>query len=143
MTAALPRLYFRTRETGALVFRIDDENRNARLDLVPLAVVNLRNGQVKPQGGRVLTESEQADIAAWIEARQATLAARALDDIRRAIDHLNAVAQWAQASASDDALEAVTDPLLLAMHDLRGVLVKRKADRLLAGQPDLPDDGDD
>ena len=135
MSATLPRLYFRTRETGALVFRIDDENRNARLDLIPVAVVNLRNGQVKPQGGKSLSEDENAQIATWIAAREAELAARALDDIRRAIDHLNAVAHWAQTTATDDDLETVTDPLLMAMHDLRGVLVKRKADRLMASDP--------
>ena len=32
--------------------------------------------------------------------------------------------------ATDAQLEAVTDQLLLAMHDLRSMLVRRKADRL-------------
>jgi hypothetical protein len=35
-----------------------------------------------------------------------------------------------QTRASDDQLDLVTDALLLAMHDLRTVLVRRKADRL-------------
>ena len=63
--------------------------------------------------------------------RQATLAARDLDDISRAIDHLNLTTHWAQTRASDAELEAVTDSLLLAMHDLRSVLVRKKADRLM------------
>ena len=33
-------------------------------------------------------------------------------------------------------LEAVTDDLLLAMHDLRSVLVRKKADRLMKGDAD-------
>jgi hypothetical protein len=129
--AALPEFYFRVRETGAAVFRVDTENRNRRLELEPIAVANLRNGQIRPQGDRPLSAAEEAAIRAWMEARKAELAARELDDVRRAIDGLNAVAQWAQARASDDEIEAVADALLLAMHDLRGVLVRRKAARLM------------
>ena len=35
-------------------------------------------------------------------------------------------------------LEAVTDDLLLAMHDLRSVLVRKKADRLSKAQTGKP-----
>ncbi|MEN9408213.1 MAG: hypothetical protein RL216_187, partial [Pseudomonadota bacterium] len=62
--------------------------------------------------------------------RSATLARRDMDDIHRTIDHLNLTAQWAQSRASEADLDEVTDTLLLAMHDLRSVLVKRKADRI-------------
>ena len=58
------------------------------------------------------------------------LASRDIDDIHRAVDHMNMTTQWAQTRASDAQLDAVTDTLLLAMHDLRTVLVRRKADRL-------------
>ncbi|MFT6025713.1 MAG: hypothetical protein ACI9PY_003858, partial [Ascidiaceihabitans sp.] len=34
---------------------------------------------------------------------------------------------------SDEQLDAVTDDLLLAMHDLRSTLVRKKADRLTKG----------
>jgi hypothetical protein len=36
-----------------------------------------------------------------------------------------------QSRASDAELDQVTDALLLAMHDLRTVLIRRKADRLM------------
>jgi hypothetical protein len=36
-----------------------------------------------------------------------------------------------QSKANNEQLEAVTDQLLLAMHDLRSTLVRKKADRLL------------
>ncbi|MDG1868808.1 MAG: hypothetical protein P8J00_13925 [Yoonia sp.] len=39
--------------------------------------------------------------------------------------------QWVQSKASEAQLEDVTDALLLAMHDLRTVLVRKKADRLI------------
>ena len=129
--SALPELYFRVRENGALVFRVDAANRSRRLDLEQIAAVNLRNDVVRPLGEQVLSAAEEAAIRGWIEARRAQLAARELDDIARAVDHLNHVAQWAQARATDAEIEAVADGLLLAMHDLRAVLVRRKADRLM------------
>ena len=58
------------------------------------------------------------------------LAERDLDDILRTVDHLNLTTHWAQSRASEDDLERITDTLLLAMHDLRGVLVRKKAERL-------------
>jgi hypothetical protein len=126
----LPDYFFRVRENGALVFRLDSENRNRRLEMDQIATVNIKNGEIKPHGERKLTPADMAEIRAWMARRVEVLAARDVDDILRAVDHLNLTAQWAQSRATDDQLEAVTDPLLLAMHDLRTVLVRRKAERL-------------
>ncbi|WP_170770301.1 hypothetical protein [Ruegeria lacuscaerulensis] len=126
----LPEYYFRVRENGAAVFRIDTENRQRRIEMDQIAVINIRNGEVKPQGQRTLTETDQAAITRWIEDRTALLAQRDMDDIHRAVDYLNLTTQWAQSKATDEQLEDVTDRLLLAMHDLRSVLVRKKADRL-------------
>ena len=131
MSSDLPDYYFRVRENGALVFRLDTENRNRRIEMDQIAVVNIRNGEVKPHGGRELTKADMAEITAWMEERQATLAARDIDDILRAVDHMNLTTQWAQSRATPEQLDHVTDALLLAMHDLRTVLVRKKADRLL------------
>jgi hypothetical protein len=131
MSGDLPAHYFRIRENGAAVFRVDTENRQRRIELEEIAFVNTRNGNIKPHGDAELTEADRAAIAEWLAARQAELAAREVDDILRAIDHLNLTTHWAQTRASDEALEAVTDRLLLAMHDLRSVLVRRKAERLM------------
>ncbi len=134
MSGDLPEFYFRIRENGATVFRIDTENRQRRIEMEEIAVVNVRNGNVKPHGDRPLTGAETKAIADWMEARLALLASRDIDDIFRAVDHMNLTTQWAQSKATDDQLEAVTDTLLLAMHDLRSVLVRKKADRLLKAQ---------
>ncbi|MGB3406530.1 MAG: hypothetical protein WBA67_03465 [Jannaschia sp.] len=131
MTNGLPPYYFRVKDNGALVFRVDAENRQRRLELDQIATVNINNGQVKAQGDTVLTAEDETAINDWITARSAELAAREVDDIERAVDHLNLTAQWVQAKATDAQLDAVTDRLLLAMHDLRTVLVKKRADRLL------------
>jgi acyl-CoA reductase-like NAD-dependent aldehyde dehydrogenase len=93
-------------------------------------VVNVKNGNVRPHGEHVLSDAEEAAIAAWMEARRAELSRRDLDDIHRTIDHLNLTAHWAQSRATEAELEDVTDRLLLAMHDLRTVLVRKKSDRI-------------
>jgi hypothetical protein len=130
MTAELPDYYFRVRENGAAVFRVSTENRQRRIEMDEIAVVNVKNGNIKPHGDVVLSEADMAAIEGWIADRQAQLAAREVDDILRTVDHLNLTAQWAQSRATDEQLEAVTDRLLLTMHDLRTVLVRKKADRL-------------
>ncbi len=134
MSADLPDYYFRVRDNGAVVFRVDTENRQRRIDMEEIATVNINNGKVKPHGDEALTAEEEALIASWVAERRAVLAARDVDDILRAVDHLNLTTQWAQSKASDDALEQITDSLLMAMHDLRTVLVRKKAERILRAE---------
>jgi hypothetical protein len=133
MTADLPQFYFRIRENGATVFRVDTENRQRRIEMEEIATVNVKNGNIKPHGEVVLTAPDLSVIKDWLAARVATLAQRDTDDIHRAIDHLNLTTHWAQSRASDDQLNDVTDALLLAMHDLRTVLVRKKSERLTKG----------
>jgi hypothetical protein len=130
MTADLPDYYFRVRENGAAVFRISTENRQRRIEMDEIATVNVKNGNIKPHGDAALSKADLAAIGEWLTARQAQLAVREVDDILRTVDHLNLTTQWAQSRATGDQLDAVTDALLLAMHDLRTVLVRKKADRL-------------
>ena len=98
--------------------------------------MNTRRGDWKPQGDTILTEADEAAIADWLKNRMSLLSDRRIDDIHRAVDHLNLTAAWAQSQASDAELEDVTDALLLAMHDLRTVLIRRKADRIDAQDAD-------
>ncbi|GGC18417.1 hypothetical protein GCM10011363_38840 [Marivita lacus] len=131
MAGELPDYYFRVRENGALVFRVDTENPQRRIEMDQIAVVNIRNGEIKPHGDRTLSEVDVTVIRDWMQERQGVLAGRDVDDILRTVDHLNLTTQWAQSRATNEQLETVTDALLLAMHDLRGVLVRRKAERLM------------
>jgi len=130
MPADLPDYYFRVRENGAAVFRLSTENRQRRIEMEEIATVNVKSGNIRPHGDTVLAEADAEAICGWLARRQAQLAARELEDILRAVDHMNLTAQWAQSRASADQLEAVTDVLLLAMHDLRTVLVRKKAERI-------------
>ena len=131
MASDLPQYYFRVRENGALAFRVDTENRHRRIDMDQIAVINMRNGEIKPHGDRDLDQEDLDAIRGWMARRGEVLAMRDIDDIRRTIDHLNLTAQWAQSKAEATQLEEVTDDLLLAMHDLRTVLVRKKSERML------------
>lgn len=133
MNDTLPDYYFRVRENGAFVFRLDTENRQRRIEMDQIAAVNMRNGEIKAQGDRKLSDADIAAIKEWMEERAKTLAYREIDDIFRAVDYLNTTAHWVQSKATEAQLEAVTDTLLLAMHDLRSTLVRKKADRLTKG----------
>lgn len=135
MTGELPEYYFRIRDNGAAVFRVDTENRQRRIEMEQIAVVNVRNGEIKPQGERKLTPADLHAIEVWMAKRIATLAARDVDDILRTVDHLNLTTHWVQAKATGAQLDEVTDPLLLAMHDLRTVLVRKKAERMMKAGP--------
>ena len=112
MAAELPDYYFRVRDNGAFVFRVDTENRQRRIEMDQIAVVNIRNGEIKAHGDRTLSNQDMAAIS----------------------DYLHTTTHWAQSKAAPEQLEEVTDALLLAMHDLRTVLVRKKADRLLKGK---------
>ncbi|MGH1412818.1 MAG: hypothetical protein ACRBB0_04960 [Pelagimonas sp.] len=133
MTGELPDYYYRIRENGAAVFRVDTENRQRRIEMEQIAVVNMNKGEIKPHGDRELSPEDKKEISRWVAERKALLAMRDIDDIHRAVDYMNITTQWAQSKASPEQLDEVTDSLLLAMHDLRTVLVRKKADRLMKG----------
>ncbi len=134
MGSELPDYYFRIRENGAAVFRVNTENRQRRIEMDQIALVNVNKGEVKPHGDAELTEADIAAIQAWLDSRVQLLAQRDIDDIHRAVDYMNITTQWVQSKASEAQLDDVTDALLLAMHDLRTVLVRKKAERVIAAR---------
>lgn len=123
----MPEFYFRVRENGAMVFRVDTENRMRRIEMTQIAVVNVKNGEIKPHGDHVLSEAEKSEIASWLDQRRAELQAREMDNVTQTIERLNLTTVWAQQSATPEDLDRFADRLLLAMHDLRSVLVRKKA----------------
>jgi len=130
MSDELPDYYFRVRDNGAFVFRMDTENRKRRIEMDQIAVVNIRNGDIKPHGDRTLNEADLTAIKDWMTQRAQTLAMREMDDILRTVDHLNTTTHWVQSRATPEQLEVVTNTLLLAMHDLRNTLVRKKSAQL-------------
>lgn len=129
--AEINKLFFRVRENGAAVYRVDSENRQRRLDMQQIAIANIRNGEVKPHGDQVPTAAERNTIEGWIVERRKLLEERRVDDLKRTTDHLNLSAQWVQTKATDAQIDQFADELLMAMHDLRSAIVRRKADALM------------
>lgn len=43
MATELPEYYFRVRENGAAVFRVDTENRQRRIEMDQIALANIRD----------------------------------------------------------------------------------------------------
>ncbi|SFS03954.1 hypothetical protein [Yoonia litorea] len=125
-----PELYFRIRENGAVVFRLDGDNRDLRISYDQIAVINTNRGDYRAHGDHELTPAEETEIQRWINDRLALLQKRESDDAARLVDQLNLATQWAQTKASDSQLDSVTDDLVQAMHDLRTVLLRKKADRI-------------
>lgn len=130
MSVELPELFYRIKDNGASVFRVDPGNPQKRIDLDQIANVNTRNGEVKVQSKAEVSDAEMQAMKAWIKERQSLQAARDMDDIHRMSDGINQIAHWAQSKATPEQLDAITDNLLLAMYDLRQVLVRKKADRM-------------
>lgn len=119
MTGA--RLFFRRRPNGATAFRV---TLGTRVEMEPLADLKLRSGDIRLRGDRSLTDDEQAEITAWM-ARAGSAQGGPADDLIEALNH---VAHWAQGAATQPEIDAISDDLLLAMHDLRAVLVRRAGD---------------
>ena len=124
----LPPYYFRIRENGAAVYAVETETRLKRLEMKQIAVVNAKNGEVKAHGQHELSDAERAAIKAWLVGRQDALAAREIDAVWQTVERLGLTAQWMQSKASAEEIEEVSDALLMAMHDLRSVIVRKKSD---------------
>ena len=120
-------LYFRIKDNGATVFRINDEVRQRRLDLQPVAEANVRNGDIKLRKDVTLTDAERAEVKNWLDARRTELTRREIEQARLTIEHLNATANWISGKPDEDAAEEVSEDLLMAMHDLRAAIVRFKS----------------
>jgi hypothetical protein len=131
MSTDLPEYFFRIRDNGAFVFRVDTEDRQRRIEMDQIAVVNTRNGEIKAHGDRQLSAEDIEAIKTWMRERIELQAMRDIDDIHRTVDHMNQTAHWAQSRATDAQLDLVSDALLLAMHDLRSVLIRKKAEKMM------------
>ncbi|MEM8753151.1 MAG: hypothetical protein AAGF90_09265 [Pseudomonadota bacterium] len=124
-------LYFRARGGGATAFRVEE---GERLTLTPVADVVARTGAVKLRAG-ALTAEEEAEIAAWAEARRARDEAEAAATPRRAIEAMNEAAHWISGKPGPQAAEAAEE-MLMAIHDLRGAIVRHLAKRAEGAEAD-------
>ena len=74
-------------------FKVKTENRQGRLDSEQIAVINIRNGDVKPHGTYSQTQGEEQLIQDWVTQRKDLLARCEIYDMLRTVGHLNLTAQ--------------------------------------------------
>ncbi|MEM1275894.1 MAG: hypothetical protein AAGH74_05175 [Pseudomonadota bacterium] len=117
------KLYFRKRDHGAFAFRLDVENRQRRLEMIHIATIN--GTDIRPQQGCPPTQAEIQEIEEWIAGQTGH---RPDCEAEQAINEINLLAHWIANEAGDDEILAFSDPMLLAMHDLRQVIVQRLAE---------------
>lgn len=120
-------LYFRIKDNGATVFRVENEARQRRMDFQPIAEANTRNGDIKPRKDAGITDDEREAIEAWIETRRAALLIREGTDAQQTLERINAAAAWFSSKPDQATAEAVADEMLLALHDLRSAIVRFKS----------------
>ncbi|MGB0412610.1 MAG: hypothetical protein ACPGFA_13555 [Pikeienuella sp.] len=120
-------LYFRIKDNGATVFRVEDENRQRRMDFQPIAEANTRNGDIKPRKDANLSDAENAEITNWIEMRRAALRERETTNAQLTLEQINASANWFSGKPDIPTAEAFADDMLLALHDLRSAIVRFKS----------------
>lgn len=123
-------LYFRIKDNGATVFRINDETRQRRLDLQPVAKANVRNGDIKLRKDVTLSDAELSEIKAWLDARSTELQGREIEQARLTIEQLNTTANWISSKPDEAVADAISEDLLMAMHDLRTAIVRFKSKML-------------
>lgn len=121
--------YFRARPGGAMLLRIVYDPRLRRSEMHRIAGINRASGAVDVTAGHDLTDDERALIDTWL-ANSNGLGG----DSAKAVEQIGHIAHWAQFRANPTELAAATDDLLLAMQDLREVLVRKAAQR--AAKPD-------
>jgi len=121
--------HFRIRENGALVFRINPANRQRRIEMQQIAIANTKRGDFKAVRDHVLTDDDRTAIQNWLTDRQEHLQERHYRDAEDLIDRLSMTVQWVQSEAAPTQLDALTDRLIFAMHDLRTVLVRKMGQR--------------
>ncbi|MEO0343668.1 MAG: hypothetical protein AAF198_09540 [Pseudomonadota bacterium] len=122
------RLYFRTRENGAAVFRVDTENKSRRLELVSIGTIAIKKGEFRAQGDQVISLEEADAIQEWIISRKAELNKRQSDDLNRFLDDIKTMTHTLQTQTEPDDIAAISEEMLLALHDLRSVLVRKKSE---------------
>jgi len=116
--------YFRPRPGGAMLLRIDYDPRLRRSEMHRVAGINRASGAVDVTAGHELTDKERALIDTWLADGNGLTG-----NAGKAAEQIGHIAHWAQFKASPEDLAAATEDLLLAMQDLREVLVRKAAQR--------------
>jgi len=120
-----PDLYFRRRDKGATVFRVETGD-TGRMEMQPIATVK-PNGDIKDGGNFQPDETERARILDWIASQAALQIARDAARMDEMLGGINRFTHWVQTEAPDSLIVENFEPILFALHDLRTTLVRKIA----------------
>ena len=127
------KLYYRHRENGVTVFRMEVANRQRRIELNQVATIT-RHGEIVPHKRRTPTPEELTEVQQWWDNWQVRRDAGDLDEAEEFITELNLFADWAARKADAAQIDKQSDALLTALLDLRQVIVRRLSED--DGDPD-------
>ena len=122
-----PSLYFRTRPNGATVFRVSEDPEKRRLSFMQIAVANVRTGGIRTNDTGAPNPAELEEIGEWMASKKEEMSADRRQDVLALCDSLGMAAHWIQTDASDSDIDNIEARLLLAMHDVRRTLARRKS----------------
>ncbi len=128
------KLYYRIRKQGALVFRMEVSNRQRRIELNQIAAITGKD-EIRPHKRRPPTEAEVAEIQDWWETHKARREADGLDDVETFMEELNKFTNWVDKEAPNAMVSEQSDPLLMALLDLRQVIVRRLSEDAPEAEP--------
>lgn len=118
------KLYYRHRDKGVTVFRMEVANRQRRIELNQIASI-MRDGEIIPHKRRHPTEVELAEISVWWNNWLNRSEAGEITEIESFISQLNIFTDWLARRADHDDVDVQSDALLTALLDLRQVVVRR------------------
>ena len=118
------QLYYRHRRNGVIVFRMEVANRQRRIELNQIATIS-SDGEITPHARRTPTEAELTEIRAWWTDWTSRGDENPLNETEAFLVELNRFTDWVQRHAPDAQVDAHSDPLLMALLDLRQVVVRR------------------
>lgn len=128
------KLYYRVRKQGALVFRMEVSNRQRRIELNQIAAITGKD-EIRPHKRRPPTDAEEAEIREWWRTHKARREAGELDDVEVFMEELNKFTNWVEKEAPNATVSEQSDPLLMALLDLRQVIVRRLSEDAPASEP--------
>ena len=122
--ASAMKLYYRHRKNGAVVFRLEVSNRQRRIELNQISSI-AKNGEIVPHKRRPPTDAEIEEMTVWWAQWNAKRDTDQLTETEAFLQELNVFTDWVQRRAPDEVVDAGSDPLLMAILDLRQVIVRR------------------
>ncbi|MEM7210870.1 MAG: hypothetical protein AAF479_03095 [Pseudomonadota bacterium] len=130
------QLYYRHRQNGVTVFRMEVANRQRRIELNQIASI-LHDGRIVPHKRRPATDAELTEIEAWHADWKRRSGDEELTETEQFVAELNQFTDWVARRAPAEQVDRQSDLLLTALLDLRQTVVRR------ISQLDAPLEDDD